>query len=840
MMMELLRRLSYLWNRRRLEREMAEEMASHRELLSPDRRTNFGDDLRLREDAREMWGWTWLDRLFQDLTYGVRVLRNAPGFTLTAMLVLALGIGVPLTAYRGAFADLEGDSVPDPDSLVRLTRRAPGAHITNLTYPELEFYSANAKSFRNVIGVTERNQAVFSDAATGGASDSIPESIPESIDVAFATSNYFLEFGIAPTLGRVLTPADERPDSEPVAVVGESFWQRRLGGDPAVVGRSIRINGKLLRVVGVMPRSAKIGDDVWMPLVRQPYVVEGSTLLTDSNSALELYGRLRPGVSPQASQQETLALAASLRERWPDRIWKDEYLEARPIFAFDSNSEEFKIVLTAAALVLLLLVAACANLGTLVLARGVTREREIRVRMALGASRLRIVRQLFTESLLLAVLSGLCALLLSTGVLKVIQLLQNGTGSVVPEWRGIAATFGAAVLAALVFGLPPAFRLASLVPRAGRARTIFLGTQVAVSCLLLVVSSLLVNSRQRLGATDPGFDYRHLVWISPGLKAHGYAGPAAQAYLDLLGERMAASPDVKAIAQVWLAPWSNLHMGANWMGREYAGNRVDPQFLDTMGMRLVRGRNFRPGEDGVAIVNEATARALWPEEDALGKALPFGTQGQTVVGVVRNASTVYVGSREPREFYLPPSQSEAPDSGLLVRVSGSPRDIVRRLQDTARDLDARLQPTVQVVTDAYDREIAMASVAVAVIGILGTVAILLSVIGLAGLAGYTVAQRTREIGLRIALGARPSHVVRAILAPMTRPIVIGFVCGALAGSVVASVLRSGIPTMSGLNVYDPLPYVMSMAFFAVVVALSILAPGRRATRIDPNRALQHE
>ncbi len=220
----------------------------------------------------------------------------------------------------------------------------------------------------------------------------------------------------------MLTPDDERPDAEPAAVIGELFWQRRLGGDPAVIGRSIRVNGKLLRVVGVMPRSAEIRDDVWMPLVRQPYVVEGSTLLTDWNSALDLYGRLRPGVSPQASQQETLALAASLRERWPDHVWKGEYLEARPILEFDSNSEEFKIVLTAAALVLLLLVAACANLGTLVLARGVTREREIRVRMALGASRLRVVRQLFTESLLLAVLSGLCALLLSTVVLKVIQL----------------------------------------------------------------------------------------------------------------------------------------------------------------------------------------------------------------------------------------------------------------------------------------------------------------------------------------------------------------------------------------------------------------------------------
>ena len=836
MMMELLRRISYLWNRRRLEREMAEEMAFHRELMSPDSRPSFGDELRLREDAREMWGWTWLDRLHQDLTYGARVLRNAPGFTLTAMLVLVLGIGVPLSAFRVVLTDLRGGSVPDPDSLVHLTRRAPGAHMTSLTYPELAFYTANATSFLNIIGVSQRNPAIFSEAAAGSA----PESIPEPVNVAFVTSNYFPEFGIAPALGRVLTPDDERADAEPAAIISELFWRRRLGGDPAVIGQSIRVNGKLLRVVGVMPRSARTSDDIWMPLVVQPYVVEGSTLLTDWNSALDLYGRLLPGVSPQASQQETLALAASLREQRPDHVWKDEYLEARPILQFDSNSEEFKIALTATALVLLLLVAACANLGTLVLARGVTREREIRVRMALGAGRLRIVRQLFTESLLLAVLSGLCALLLSTVVLKVLQLQHASTASLVPDWRALAATFGAAMLAALVFGLPPAFRLASLVPRAGRARTIFLGTQVAVSCLLLVVSSLLVDSRQRLGATDPGFDYRHLAWISPGLQAHGYGEPAAQAYLDLLRARAAALPDVKATSQAWLAPWSELHMGAAWMGRQYAGNHVDSQFLDTMGMRLVRGRNFRPGEDGVALISEAAARVLWPDQDALGKSLPWGTDGQTVIGVVRNASTAYVGIPEPLEFYLPPSRSAAPDSGLLVRVSGSPRDVVRRLQDTARDLDARLQPTVQVVTDAYDREVDRASAALAAIAVLGTVANLLSVIGLAGLAGYTVAQRTREIGLRIALGARASHVVRAILAPMSRPIVIGFVCGALGGSAVGGVLRSAIPTMSGLDVFDPLPYVMAMALFAAVVALSILAPGRRATRINPVRALQHE
>jgi hypothetical protein len=225
------------------------------------------------------------------------VLRNSPGFTLTAMLVLALGIGVPLTAFRAVLTDLQGGSAPDPATLVRLTRRAPGVHITSFPYPELAFYSANAKSFRQVIAVSEHNQAVFGEAVAGRAT--------EQVHLGFATSNYFPEFGIAPALGRVLTPDDERPDAEPAAVVGELFWQRRLGRDPAVVGRSIRVNGKLLRVVGVMPRTEKTRDDVWMPLVRQPYVVEGSTLLTDWNSALDLYGRLRPGVSPQASQPWT-------------------------------------------------------------------------------------------------------------------------------------------------------------------------------------------------------------------------------------------------------------------------------------------------------------------------------------------------------------------------------------------------------------------------------------------------------------------------------------------------------------------------------------------------------
>jgi hypothetical protein len=222
--------------------------------------------------------------------------------------------------------------------------------------------------------------------------------------------------------------------------------------------------------------------------------------------------------------------------------------------------------------------------------------------------------------------------------------------------------------------------------------------------------------------------------------------------------------------------------------------------------QAVRGRNFLPGDEGVAIVDEATARMLWPDQDALGHSLPWDPDGQTVIGIVRNASTGYVGNPEPLEFYVPPSPTDAPADGHRYLRSGRGESVH----------------------------------AIAAIAILGAVAILLSVIGLAGLAGYTVAQRTREIGLRIALGARASHVVRAILAPMGRPIVSGCICGALGGSAVAIVLRSGIPTMAGIDVLDPLPYVTAMAFFAAVIALAILALGRRAMRINPSQALQHE
>ena len=347
-------------------------------------------------------------------------------------------------------------------------------------------------------------------------------------------------------------------------------------------------------------------------------------------------------------------------------------------------------------------------------------------------------------------------------------------------------------MAALVFGLPPAFRLTSVTPHGGRARAIFLSAQVAVSCLLLVVSSLMVGSLERLGATEPGFDYRHLISVSAGLKAHGYDGPAAQAYLENLTCALRRPAGMRAASEVRLTPWGNVRMGTSWAGRQFSGNVVDSHFLDAMKMQLVRGRNFRPGEQGVAMVTDSAARLLWPGQDPLGKILPWDSQGIVVVGVVRNASTTAIGATQPLEFYLSLSLADAPDSALLFQVSGNPHNFVRILQDAARGLDKRLQPVAQPLTDGFDRELTQISRTLVVISTLGIVAILLSSIGLAGLASYTVAQRTREIGLRIALGARSGQVVRAVLAPMSCPIAVGFAFGALGGSVVAKILMERV------------------------------------------------
>jgi len=525
---DLFRRIKYLINRRRLDQELESDMEFHREMAARAGRSNFGNTLRMREQAREAWGWTWLDRLIQDLHYGARTLRRSPGFTLIAVLVLAIGIGVNVGAFSVFnMVALEPLPVRDPGSLVRLERHSPTAYTDGMAYPSLLFYGKNAKTLSAVMGVLGVPPMQVDD-------DILPAT------ASFVTPNYFSDLGTPAGAGRLLDPVrDAAPDAAPAVVLSYGFWQRRFGGDASIVGRTIHLNKKPATVVGVLPYAfPSLGGqrpDIWLPMAQQPYFVEGSHVLTDTgDAAVRMWGRLAPGVGAKRAEQELRALTDELRRQHPKDVWDKEYIQSSPGGHMQvMQPEMYQVAEMVGALTLMILAVACANLGGLMLAKAVTREREIGIRVAIGASRGRIFRQLCTESLLLATMGALAGLALGTAVLHFVLNKADAPKwlSATPDWRVLVFTVVMTFLAAVFFGLMPAMQIARQRQHKTIARQILVGAQVASSCVLLIVAGLLVRATQHALYSDPGFGYRRLLTIDPQLSKHGYEPAAAQAYL---------------------------------------------------------------------------------------------------------------------------------------------------------------------------------------------------------------------------------------------------------------------------------------------------------------------
>jgi predicted permease len=837
-MTELFRRIQYLLNRRRLERELSEEMAGHREMMTEaksDVDPVFGSQLRLIESSREVWGWCWLDRLFQDLRYGLRLLWKSPGFALTAVLILALGIGVNLTAFRLLLLETT-PTVRDPDSLVEVARWFPNGMGTTIAYPVLAFYSEHAHSFRSVIAAHEES-VVFGETTSGYGT---PDSAPENVMVNFVTAAYFTDQAPPLARGRALAAAlDETPSSEPVAILSQRFWERRLGSAPDILGQSLRLNGKSVRVVGILRNPREHHIDVWMAVAKQPHVVDGSKLLVDWTSpSMHGTARLNPGVSVHAAEAESRALAAALRESHPEAVGKDERLSLTPFSSNRMHPQEVVAAAMAATLVMLILVVACANLGSLLLARGIARDREIRTRLALGASRVRVVRQMLTESTLLAAAGSLMAWLLSAVTLQVF-LTEAGDSkdwSLALDWRVMASTVVIALLAVLVFGLAPALRLTGSAPRGGRARSVFLAAQVGASCVLLMISGQLVRSFGELLKLNPDFDYQKVLTISPELHGHGYDDSNAKQYFAELHQRLSTVPGVERACLTWLRVWGDTYSGFFDGGRNVMINRVDGDFIATLGLHLSRGRNFASYERDVALVSESFARWHWPGEDPIGKRLSVPVPA-TVVGVVTKAGTFDIQDANAMGVYYPLTLQDYGDATVVIRVAGVPGTLAGTLIGVAGSQDSKLRPVVGLLRTTYDNAVAQSRTRVAILGLLGLLATMLAAIGLAGLTGYTVSQRTREIGVRIALGADRPRVVRAVVRPLAFPVAAGMVSGMLIAGVISTVLRNNL---SSLRPADPLAYFMAIGMFVFVIALAVSVPARRAVRIQPAEALRHE
>ena len=837
-MAELFRRIKYLINRRRLDAELASDMEFHREMAARAGRSNFGNTLRMREQAREAWGWTWLDRLVQDLRYGVRILARSPGFTLMAVSVLAIGIGINVAAFSlFDMVALEPLPVRDPSSLVRLERRSPTAYTSEMPYPSVLFYGAHAKTLSAVMAVL-------------GIPPMQLDNDIQQASAFFVTSNYFTELGTPAGMGRLFDPArEDASGAAPTVVLSYGFWQRRFGADPSVVGRIIHLNGKPVTVIGITPYAfaslAGQTPDIWLPMPQQPYFVDGSHILTDSgDSAVRMWGRLAPGVTQKTAAQELLALTNELRRQHPNDIWDNEYIDIHPGGRMQVMQEMmYQVAAMVAVLTLLILAVACANLGGLMLARAVTREREIGIRVAIGAGRWRIFRQLCTESLLLAALGSLAGLALGNIVVRVSLSSMDAPKWInpSPDWRVLLFTLGLTLLAAVFFGLAPALQITRQRQHKTIARQVLVGAQVAASCVLLIVAGLLVRASQHALYTDPGFGYQQLLTIDAQLAQHGYAPAAAKAYLSQMQARIRALPGVQSVSLVKLPPLGHAVMRLN---REVDGhailvypNWVEPGFFQTMGIPLLMGRTFYPGEKNAVVVSESFARWQWPGRSPLGQQLGDDDKKDIVVGVVGNARINALSDNDATEQYWPAQPDDMPGMTVIARTAGTPDSLPPIVKSISESLDPRLFPEIRPLKALYQDNISPVSKVATIVSLIGMVAVLLAGVGIIGLVAFTVSQRTKEIAIRIALGARKSQVLAAVLRQFAWPVALGLVAGTGIAAASSRVLRKAL---FGVNNLDPLSYVTALCILAAILAVAAVLPARRALRLDLAKTLHYE
>ncbi len=836
---EIFRRIRYLLNRRRFDAELENDMEFHREMAARAGRSNFGNMLRMREQAREAWGWTWLDRLVQDLSYTRHMLARSPGFTVTAVLVLAIGIGVNVAAFSlFNMLALEPLPVPDPGSLVRLERRSPEQYTSEMPYLSAVFYGEHAKSLKAMIAVLGVPPMQMDDDLHGTSA-------------SFATANYFSELGTPAAVGRLFDPAREsEATAPPVVVLSYNLWQHRFNGDPGVVGRTVKLDRKPATVIGVTPYEfASLGGqtpDLWIPMAQQPYFVTGSTVLTDPGaSSVRMWGRLAPGVTAKMAAEELKALTNELRRQYPKDIWDGEYIDIHAGGHLQvMQPAMYRVAAMVALLTLLILAVACANLGGLLLARAVSREREMGIRMAIGATRARIFRQLATESLVLALLGATAGLGLSTLGLRVAltELHAQGWLSAKPDWRVLVFTFVMAMAAAVFFGFAPALQIARQRQRKTIVRQVLIASQVAASCVLLIVAGLLVRATLHVLHTDPGFAYEQLLSVDAQLAQHNYSPAAAQAYLNTMQERIRALPGVKSVSLVKLPPMG--HTVAS-MDEEINGHRlpvypnwVTPGLFETMGIPLRLGRTFYAGERNAVIVSESMARMEWPGQNPIGQQLPNGDAKDTVVGVAGDAHINAANDDDAVEQYWPAQQADMPGMVVMVRTIGDPDSLSPMIKGISESMDAKLFPEIRQMKVLYhDKVLGLIENIAKAVTLTGLVAMLVAAVGIIGLVSFSVSQRMKEMAIRMALGAGKTQLLTAVLQQFVWPVAIGMAAGVGIAGAASRILRIALYGVSNL---DPASYAAAILVLMAILGLAALLPARRALRLDLAKTLHYE
>ena len=868
----LLRRLRFWFDHRRASAELAEEIESHRAMkqerleqaglsakeASIASKRVMGNALVAREEARDVWGWIWLDDAWRDLRSSLRDFRKAPGFWLGASLILSLGIGVNLAAFQLLDAVFwRPPQIREPESLVRLFR----GEAESFPYPAVSILEATNNVLSSVLVRSDSMSSAFSfhrDLVWGDD----PENKPWA---SFVSANWFDELDYQPIRGRVFHQGiDDAPDAQPGVVISDVFWKRKLNSDPEIVGKKIRMNNRSAIVLGVVPPDIMPHNDtmVWMSITQIDYFMPGIELKTSwSLRSVQVYGRLRPGITIAAARQRMQPAMNELIRQHPKAFREGDFIDPAPGSSRFTSSrraqERWIITGTAFGLTLLILAIACANLINLVLSRTVSRMRDLSVRVALGASRWRVLRQLLGESVLLVVMSSVGGFVLVYWASRIFMVMAGSTFPGSPDfnmnWRTVFATLTAGAVAIVAVGLFPAWRIsradlitamkdgghqASASLSRTRWRHILLAAQIGCSCLLLVLTGLILHSVQRV-MTDVGFDHENVAVFTAPLERQGIKGNDALSYWNRLREAVASHPEVSTVSLVSHSPLERRAIVANsdLLGA-LSYYEVGPGFFDVMKIPILRGRDFDDADrfGTSAIINKRLALKMYGTLDVIEKAFPKDKPRGTVVGVVGDVRLTQSESEDGSDMYAPLDPANS-NRTLIARAGTNAATLAPLMSTVARGLNEDIIPDAHLLSKDFANRGGDAWAMSRLLSVLGLLALSITCVGIFGTVSFAAMLQRQEIGIRMALGAGRESMVLLLLTQLRWPLIGGLAFG-LAASIPAGYTFSGVPLF--VKPFDP-PVMAVVAFFIVVTAVVAAAlPAWRALRSDPLQSLRSE
>ena len=872
-------------NRARGDAEVREELDAHLRMAVAERiargespedaaahaHREFGNVGHVQEVAREMSGSLWLERLVQDGRFGFRMLRRAPGFSIVAILCLTLGIGANavVSGWMEGILFRPYPGVANQDRLVDVAGTANGeSGFTDLSFPDFTDLEKGSTLFdafivSKIIGTT----LTSGDRA-------------ERLVGLMVSPNYFQALGVRPVLGRGFAP-DEGigRNAHPVTVISYGEWKTRFRGDPAIIGKTQQYNNVSHVIVGVAPEGflgTFVGYSMqfWVPTSMQAAFDPGGYKLEDRGARwIEGFALLKRGVTLDQAQAEISAAAKRLDSDYPD-IDRGRGVRLLPLWrsTFDNAQNLLPTLRIGIGVALFVLLIACANVANLLLVRSFVRRHEITVRLALGAGRTRLVRQLFTEAMLLSLVATGCGVLMAYWLRNALTLFFPSTGGIVYtihgdfDWRVWLLSAAVGIGSVIVFAAVPALqssradlstalksdtRSASGHRDRSRLRSALVVFQVALSFVLLVGAGLVFESLQSLRSASPGFSTREVLTTAINLFAAGYDSTRAKSFDDRLLQGVRAIGGVEGAALARSTPFAN---------RPYDGgpiavdgfdpkpdeqpaasyNSVTPGYFATMGIELLSGRDFTSGDDEssepVAIVGETMVAQFWRGENPIGKRLQVQGKWRQVVGVAKNIKFESLLDAPKALFYVPLRQNFSTQVAVFIRTSKSPDALTANLTREIHALDPRIAP-YEVITmrEQVARATSAQRVAVVLLGLFGALAVLLASIGLYGMMAYAVSQRSRELGLRTALGAAPSALLRLVLSDGLALTAVGIFLG---GAVAVAATRLLAYMLYKVSPRDPVAFVAALVVMILAALVACLMPAWRASRTDPVKALR--